>query len=237
MKKWIALFVVVMSFTACAELQKLIDEAGGSGLTTTEIAMGLKEALELGISKGSDVLSSRDGYYKSAYKILLPEEAREITNRLQAIPGFNQVEEVLIERLNRAAEDAATKAKPIFANAIRNMTFEDAMGILMGPDDAATNYLHRATYDALYQEFNPVILESLNKFNAIDYWEDAVTAYNKIPFIKQANPRLDDYVTTQALVGLFDMVKKEEQAIRTDVDKRTTDLLKRVFARQDGDRP
>ncbi len=234
MKRIIALLIVVTSFTACAELQKLLDT--GSGLTTTEVAMGLKEALEVGITNGADVLSARDGYLGSAYKILLPEEARQITNRLQAIPGFNMVEDVIIERINRAAEDAASRARPIFVAAIRSMTFEDAMGILMGPDDAATNYLHRVTYDALYQEFNPVILESLNKFNAIDYWEDAVTAYNRIPFIQQANPRLDDYVTTQALVGLFDMVKKEEHGIRTDVSKRSTDLLRRVFARQDGAR-
>lgn len=232
-KKILGLFLVVFTFASCTELQKILDSTGSSALTTAEVARGLKEALDIGISKGSDILSARDGYFKSSYKILLPEEARQITDRLQGIPGFTQVEDVILERINRAAEDAAVKAKPIFQNAIRQMTFEDAMGILLGPDDAATTYLHKATYDALYQEFNPVVLESLNKFNAVSYWEDAVNAYNRIPFITKANPRLDDYVTMQALNGLFDMVEKEEIGIRNDVTKRSTELLRKVFARQD----
>lgn len=232
-KKILGLLLVVFTFASCTELQKILDSTGSSALTTAEVARGLKEALDIGISKGSDILSARDGYFKSSYKILLPEEARQITDRLQGIPGFAQVEDVILERINRAAEDAAVKAKPIFQNAIRQMTFEDAMGILLGPDDAATAYLHKATYDALYQEFNPVVLESLNKFNAVSYWEDAVNAYNRIPFITKANPRLDDYVTMQALNGLFDMVEKEEIGIRNDVTKRSTELLRKVFARQD----
>jgi len=230
------LLTVVMSLGACAELQKILDNSQNTALTSAEVARGLKEALDIGISKGSDILSARDGYYKSAYKILLPPEARQITDRLKVVPGFNQVEDILVERINRAAEDAATRAKPIFQQAIRQMTFEDAMGILLGPDDAATTYLNRVTYNQLYQEFNPIVLESLNKFNAVDYWQDAVTAYNKIPFIAPANPRLDDYVTSQALNGLFSMVEKEEYGIRRDVSKRTTELLRRVFSRQDENR-
>ncbi len=230
------LVLLVFQFSACAELQKLAENAGGSALSNADIANGLKEALNIGIGKGSDLLSRTDGYYKSAYKILLPEEARQITEKLKFIPGFADVEEVLIQKLNRAAEDAATRAKPIFVQAIRDMTFDDALKILMGPDDSATSYLNKATYQNLYTAFNPVIMESLNKFNAIEYWEQAVTAYNKIPFVQKANPRLDDYVTTRALDGLFDMVKKEELVIRHDISKRTSDLLKRVFARQDGNR-
>jgi hypothetical protein len=226
------LIITVFGFS-CAELQKVLETGGNQPLSSAEIARGLKEALDIGISKGSDILSARDGYFRSPYKILLPEEARVITQRLSVIPGFTQVEDILVERLNRAAEDAATKAKPIFQQAIRQMTFQDAMGILMGPEDAATAYLNRVTYNELYEAFNPIILESLNKFNAVSYWEDAVNAYNRIPFINQANPRLDDYVTTKALDGLFDMVKKEEIGIRKDVSLRTTELLRRVFARQD----
>ena len=193
----------------------------------------MKQALEFGISEGAQRLSRENGYFKSPYKILLPEEARKITDRLQNVPGFAQVEEVILEKINRGAEDAAAKAKPIFVDAIKSMSFRDAMNILMGNKDAATQYLHRTTYQSLYREFNPVIVSSLDKFNARDYWSDAVNAYNKIPFVDKANPDLDDYVTEEALEGLFAMVEKKEREIRNNVSARKTDLLRRVFARQD----
>ncbi len=219
------------------QIQTTLDtlaNASGGGLTNEEIGKGLKQALEFGISEGAQRLSQENGYYKSPYKILLPEEARKVADRLQNIPGFNQVEEIILEKINRGAEDAAAKAKPIFVDAIRSMTFRDALDILTGDDDAATAYLNRVTYTKLYDEFNPVIVNSLDKFNARQYWGDAVNAYNKIPFVDKADPDLDDYVTRQALAGLFDMVEKKEREIRNNVSARTTDLLKRVFARQDG---
>ena len=234
MIKKIPILLLALQLTACSELQNIagtmIEE---ETLTSTDIANGLKEALTIGISNGSDILSATDGYFKSEYKILLPEEARKITDKLQNIPGFTQVEDIILEKINRGAEDAAKKAKPIFVEAIKNMTFDDAMGILMGNDDAATQYLNRTTRTQLYNEFNPVIVNSLNKFNAIEYWADAVNAYNKIPFVEQMNPDLDQYVTEQALNGLFSMVEKEEKKIRTDISARTTDLLRKVFAKQD----
>ena len=219
------------------QIQTTLDtlaNASGGGLTNEEIGKGLKQALEFGISEGAQRLSQENGYYKSPYKILLPEEARKVADRLQNIPGFNQVEEIILEKINRGAEDAAAKAKPIFVDAIRSMTFRDALDILTGDDNAATAYLNRVTYTKLYDEFNPVIVNSLDKFNARQYWGDAVNAYNKIPFVDKADPDLDDYVTRQALAGLFDMVEKKEREIRNNVSARTTDLLKRVFARQDG---
>ncbi|HQU58114.1 MAG TPA: DUF4197 domain-containing protein, partial [Saprospiraceae bacterium] len=163
----------------------------------------------------------------------LPPEARKVTDKLKNVPGFSSLEADILEKINRGAEDAAKKAKPIFVDAIRQMTFSDAMDILMGADNAATQYLNRTTNSKLYQEFNPVIIESLDKFNARKYWADAVNAYNKIPFVDKANPDLDDYVTNEALKGLFSMVEKKELQIRTDVSARTTDLLKKVFAKQD----
>ena len=229
--------ITILQFSACtqSELQSALGTLLGEGeLTSAEVAGGLKEALNIGITKGAQRLSQTDGYYKSVYKILLPEEARQVTDRLQAIPGFSDVEEVILEKINRGAEDAAKKAAPIFADAIRRMTFQDAMGILMGEPDAATNYLKRTTYDALYAEFSPVIIESLDKFNARQYWSDAVTTYNRIPFVDKADPDLGDYVTNQALDGLFGMVEKEEKNIRENVSARTTDLLRKVFAKQDG---
>ncbi|MCB9276469.1 MAG: DUF4197 domain-containing protein [Lewinellaceae bacterium] len=236
MIKRIAVFLMILSLSACTaqQIQSTLDTlGGGQGLTTSEIASGLKQALELGIGEGAQRLSQKDGYFKSAYKILLPPEARKVTDKLKNVPGFTEVEDIVLEKINRGAEDAAKKAKPIFVDAIKQMTFSDALDILMGEDNAATQYLNRTTNDKLYQEFNPVIIESLDKFNARDYWADAVNAYNKIPFVEKANPDLDDYVTREALNGLFSMVEKKEKQIRTDISSRTTDLLKKVFAKQD----
>ena len=217
-----------------AAFQKALETLGTGELTSAEISGGLKEALEISIGKGSDLLSKRDGYYKSAYKIMLPPEARKVADKLRNVPGFTNVEETILEKINRGAEDAAKKAKPIYVRAIRKMTFADAMDILMGDKNAATTYRNRTTHSALYQEFNPVIVESLDKLNARKYWKDAVEVYNKIPFVEKANPDLDDYVTTEALNGLFSMVEKEELNIRTNISARTSALLKKVFAKQDG---
>ena len=226
--------ICIFSLTSCDTLKQVAgDVLGEEELTPAEIALGLKQALEFGISDGADKLSQVDGYFKSPYKILLPQEAMKVTEKLKIIPGFDKVEDIILEKINRGAEDAAKSAKPIFVEAITNMTFDDALNILMGPPDAATQYLNKSTYTALYAEFKPVITESLNKFNAIEYWEDAVNTYNKIPLVDEVNPRLDDYVTIQALQGLFTMVQKKEGRIRADVSERTTDLLKKVFAKQD----
>ncbi len=213
---------------SCDTLKQVLSEP-----TSAEIGSGLKQALEFGINEGATLLSQRDGYFKSAYKILLPEEARRVTNRLKIIPGFSDLENVIVEKLNHAAEDAAKSAAPIFVDAIKEMTFDDALNILLGPKDAATQYLHSKTYTPLYQKFQPVIVNSLNKFNAIQYWADAINAYNKIPLVEKVNPKLDEYVTEKALDGLFAMVAQKELVIRTDVSSRTTDLLKKVFAKQD----
>ncbi len=206
---------------------------GEAGLSQEEAGQGLKEALNIGLSEAVDFLSVEDGYYKSAYKILIPEEAQQVASKLRAVPGFSNVEEELMLKMNRAAEDAAQKAKPIFVSAIKQMAFADAMNILMGNKDAATRYLEKTTYDQLYAEFKPVIIESLDKVNARTYWRDAVTAYNKLPFVTKTNPELDDYVTKQALLGLFGLVEVKEKDIRENTGARTSELLRKVFAKQD----
>ncbi|MCB0662565.1 MAG: DUF4197 domain-containing protein [Saprospiraceae bacterium] len=237
MKKLIFLLPMVLLLSSCdqATLQRTLETVlnDGSSLSDSQISSGLKEALTVGIGKGVTVLSAKDGYFKSQYKILLPPEARKVTDKLKNVPGFAQVEDIILEKINRGAEDAATRAKPIFVDAIRSMTFTDARNILFGSDNAATQFLNKATYNKLYQEFNPVIVSSLDKFQARKYWSDAVNTYNKIPFVEKANPDLDDYVTTEALGGLFSMVEKEEINIRNNIQARTTDILKRVFAAQD----
>jgi len=238
LKRVFVFSLIVILVTACdpATVQRALDTASKLAeqpLTQEQIGQGLKEALTIGITEGSNLLSQTDGYYKSAYKILLPEEAQKLTSKLKNVPGFADVEAIILEKINRGAEDAAKQAAPIFVDAIKQMSFTDATQILLGDKNAATLYLNNATYDKLYQSFSPVIIASLDKFNARKYWSDAVKEYNRIPLLEDVNPSLDDYVTKQALQGLFTMVEKKELDIRTNIASRTTDLLKKVFAKQD----
>ena len=236
MFKKIFLFAAIgslLTLTACEELKNAAVVAITKQLTNEDIGNGLKAALDLGIGKGADELSQKGGFFNSPYKILLPEEARQVAEKLRFIPGFNKVEDIIVEKINAGAEDAAAKAKPIFINAIKQMTFSDALNILMGDKNAATTFLKRTTYDQLYKEFNPTIVASLDKYDARKYWSDATTAYNRIPFVKKADPNLDDYVTKEALNGLFSMVEQKERSIRANRAERTTTLLQNVFAKQD----
>ena len=244
MKKSILLFSALVSVQcAFAQFGNILKKAeekvnktiktGGANLSQDEIGNGLKEALNIGINEATDFLSAKDGYFKSPYKILMPEEAQKVVSKLKVIPGFANVEADLTERMNRAAEDAAQKAKPIFVAAIKKMTFTDAMNILSGKPDAATRYLEKTTYDALYADFKPIIQASLDKVNARTYWKEATTAYNKIPFATKTNTELDDHVTKMALVGAFSLVEEKENGIRSNINLRTSDLLKKVFAQQD----
>jgi hypothetical protein len=226
----ILIAVLSMVFVSCdpSALSTLLDRP----LTTADIASGLKEALDKGSISAANTLSLKDGFYKSAYKILLPDEARAVTDKLKIIPGFKDVEEIVLEKINRAAEDAAQKAAPIFIAAIKEMSIQDAISILKGEKNAATQYLHRTTNQKLYNEFQPIVLNSLNQFNAVDYWEDAVNKYNKLPLVSDINPRIDDHVVNKSLEALFDLIEKKEYQIRTDISERTTDLLRKVFAQQ-----
>jgi hypothetical protein len=234
---FILLAGLLMSGCSTAQIKsfdKMVSDAKKNlPLSNDEVGNGLKEALEIGISKGADALAKQDGYFKSPYKIFIPQEAQTVISRLKVVPGFQNLEADLTERLNRAAEDAATRAKPIFVSAIRQVTMQDAMNILMGEKNAATTYLDTKTRQQLYEAFHPVILESLEKVNAVSLWSSATEAYNKIPLVKKVNPRLDDHVTNHALTGMFGMIEKEELRIRENPLARTSDLLKRVFAKQD----
>jgi Protein of unknown function (DUF4197) len=223
------------TLTNCDTLQSVAKDVMAAP-TLEEISRGLKEALTNGITKGVANLSATDGYYKSAYKILLPPEARKVTDRLRVVPGFERLEENLIEKINRGAEDAAKEATPIFVSAIRSMTFTDAKNILMGTDNAATQFLSRTTTEQLYEKFNPKIVASLDKVGANDLWRKAADAYNKIPLITKINNDLDDYITREALKGLFSKVEEEEKNIRRNKLSRSSDLLRRVFAQQDANR-
>ncbi len=203
--------------------------ASGGSLSSNEIAAGLKEALQVGISKGSAQASAVDGYFKNPFiKILFPPEAQKVEARLRQL-GFNKQVDNFELSLNRAAEDAAKKAKPVFFKAITSMSIQDAIGILRGSNDAATQYLRRTTGVQLTQEFTPIVDSTLRKNNATRYYGDLVTTYNRLPFVQKVNPNLTEYATQQAVNGLFLLVAQEEQKIRENPAARITDLLKRVF--------
>ncbi len=200
-----------------------------SGLTEEEVGKGLKEALSRGVDKGVSQLSAQDGYFKDmAIKILMPEDAKKVEDKLRAI-GQGEMVDNLIESMNRAAEDAANGAKDIFLGAIKGMTLSDAMGILNGDDDAATQYLNSTTRAELYEKFLPVIKASLDKLGTTDLWNRVFTTYNKIPLVSKVNPDLNDYATNKAIDGLFVQIAKEELAIRKNPSARVSDLLKKVF--------
>ncbi|GAB2541696.1 DUF4197 domain-containing protein [Spirosoma aerophilum] len=202
------------------------------GLTSSDIASGLKEALQVGISKGSDQASAVNGYFKNPLlKIAFPPEAQKVATTLRQIGFSKQVDQFELS-LNRAAEDAAKKAKPVFIKAITSMSIQDAVGILRGQNDAATQYLRRTSGQQLVTEFTPIIDSTLKKNNATKYYADLVNTYNKVPFVQKVNPDLTQYATNKAVDGLFILVAQEEQKIRENPAARVTDLLKKVFSKQ-----
>lgn len=205
-----------------------ISGKGTAGLSTADIASGLKEALSVGAEKATQNLSSVNGYFaNAAIKILMPDEAKKAEQKLRAIGLGKQVDEAILS-MNRAAEDAAKSAAPIFINAIKQMSIQDAAGILKGGDHAATDYLKTKTTAALTESFRPVIDQSLEKVDATKYWNTVFSAYNKFSANK-VNPDLPAYVTEKALTGIFYQVAREEEQIRKDPLARSSEILKKVF--------
>lgn len=233
MKKIFLLFTVVF-LVSCAELQNVINELPQtSGLSNEDMAAGLRQALDLGIDKQVTKLTQKNGFYKNELvKILLPEELQKVDDALRKV-GLSSLADEGIKALNRAAEDAVKEATPIFVNAVRDITFNDAKNILLGEDNAATEYLTSKTQTQLYNKFKPVISNSFGKVGADQIWNNLITKYNNLPLTNNVNPDLTDYVTTEALKGVYTMIAVEEKEIRTKVSSRTTDLLKKVFALQD----
>ncbi len=224
------LLTLTLDASAQLDLKKIKKALTGESLTTEEIAAGLKEALTNGTSKGADLVSQLDGYYKNPeIKIPFPPEVKQVETRLRQIGLGGEVDK-FVESLNRGAEEAAKEAKPIFIAAVKQMTIQDAWSILKGADDAATQYLNKTTSPLLKDKFKPVIQRSLNKVNATKYYSDLVNTYNKIPLVQKVNPNLDDYATEKAIQGLFVMIAKEEKNIRKNPLARTSELLKKVFS-------
>ena len=233
MKNLILIIFSLFLFNCSSQAQILKKAKGLLGgdiaFTKEEAANALKQALEQGTVKGVDLISQVDGYLKNPeIKIPFPPEAQNVEQKLRSIGLDKQVDEA-VESLNRAAEDAASEAKDIFIAAIKGLTIQDAINIVKGEKDAATQFLERQTTNDLTAKFSPIIDASLKKVNATKYWADVMGTYNKIPLVKKVETDLTAYVTQKAIDGLFVMIAKEELNIRQNPGARTTDLLKKVF--------
>jgi hypothetical protein len=207
-----------------------INSLFGNKLSNADISTGLKEALRIGTQNAAGRLNLPNGFFgNQLIKILMPPEARKIENTLRQFGFGNQCDKLILS-LNRAAEDASGKAVPIFVNAITSMSITDALGILRGGNNAATDFLKRMTTGALTQAFRPVIEKSLGKVDATRYWKDIFSIYNTLPITRnKVNTDLTGYVTERALNGLFVNVAQEEANIRTNPGARVNDILRKVF--------
>ena len=249
MNKFKKYFLIILLYvsTSCAELMQVVSTTmGDQPLTNTEIIAGLKQALAVGTDSSVARVSKTDGYFRDELiKILLPPEAEIITKNLNRIPGGEKLLNDVVLRINRAAEDAAKEAAPIFVGSITSMTITDGLGILKGGDYAATEYLKRTTSQQLFNLYQPKIKTSIDKklignISTSESWNTLTREWNKIAnsIIGQAagftpvNVKLDEYLTQKALDGLFLKIGEEEKKIRTDPVARVTELLKRVFGAQ-----
>ena len=227
------LVIFLLLINSCAELQQVVNQIPQKALTNADIASGLREALNKGIDKQVTKLTLEDGFFKNEMvKIALPSELQKVDKALRNI-GLSSLADEGLKVLNRAAEDAVKEATPIFVNAVKNITFTDAKNILLGNDNAATEFLKTGTASALYAKFNPVIKKSFTKVGADKVWSSLITKYNTIPLVNKVNPDLTDYTTQQALKGVYTMIAVEEKEIRTKVSSRSSALLQKVFALQD----
>jgi hypothetical protein len=210
------------------DAMKVIDQGKG-GLTEKDAADGIREALVKGTGQSVAFVSKTDGYFLNPeIKIPFPENAKNIESKLRAIGLGSKVDE-MVQTINHAAENAAKEAEPIFVSAIKGMNISDALQIIRGKNDAATQYLSKTTTPDLRTKFKPVIKSSLDKVDATRMWSELINDYNQIPFVTKQNPDLAAYVTDKAISGLFTMIAKEEVKIRQNPAARTTDLLKKVF--------
>lgn len=202
---------------------------GGGNMTESKASEGLKAALKAGTDLASNNLGAVDGFLaNAAVKILFPPEAKKVESTLRSI-GMNQVCDDVIVSVNRAAESAVVEAKPIFASAITSMSIQDAIGILTGGQNSATEYLKKSSGQALFQKFQPIVKSNLDKANATRYWGDVMGAYNNVPFVQKVNPDLTQFVTQKAIDGIFMMVAQEELKIRQNPTARVGSIIQDVF--------
>lgn len=233
--------LLLLTHNSNAQFKKILDQGkkvvndagktgGASGLSNSDIVAGLKQALEIGSNNAGNQLSVLNGYFgNQLIKIIMPPEARQVESTLRSIGMGKEVDKAIMA-MNRAAEDAAKKAAPIFVNAIKSMSIQDGLSVLKGGNGAATNFLKGRTNTELANAFRPVIENSLRKVDATKYWSQLFTVYNRLPTTRnKINPDLTGYVTERALNGLFITVEQEENKIRQNPAARVTDLLRKVF--------
>jgi len=236
MKTYLAAFIIAVailpttSFSQFGKLKNLVSKGTGSGVTENEAGQGIKEALAKGVTTAVLNLNKTHGFFGSnIYKVLLPPDAQKIETTLRKAGMGAQVDKAILA-INRGAEDAVGFAKDIFISAIKEMTLTDAMNILKGNKDAATQYFKQKTSEKLIAAFTPSVKSSLDKVEATKYYGDIVNTYNNFPTtFKKVNPDLPSYVVGKSVDALFDQVAKEEANIRDNPMARTSDILKKVF--------
>jgi len=252
MKKAILPILIFFTLTSQAQLPQLKSilsksKTATSSVSNTEIIDGLKSSLNIGIDKAVGKLGIENGFYNDAVlKLLLPPEAKAITNNIKLVPGGQDLVNKTVLSLNRTAEDAVKEATPIFKNAILHMSIQDAVGILYGKENAATEYLRQNTYSQLKAAFAPKVKVSLNKplvanVSTNQTWNLLCSGYNgvagstagRFSRMKPVNVNIEDYVTEKALDALFTKVAAEEKAIRTNPVARVSALLQKVFGQLD----
>jgi hypothetical protein len=238
MKKFLIL-LIVLPIMGNAQIKNILKKSSetATGILnkngTVDIAAGLKEALNKGITEQVSKLTQVDGFYKNELvKIVMPEELTKVDKTLRKL-GMGSLADDGIKALNRAAEDAVKEATPVFVAAIKNIKIADAKTILMGNENAATTYLQQSTNKELYAKFLPVVQQSIGKVGADKIWNGIVQKYNTVPLVSKVNPDLNDYVTNKTLEGVFKMIAVEEKNIRTNLKSRTSPLLIKVFSLQD----
>jgi hypothetical protein len=230
MTKHIPMLLSLAFFISSCETLSNLPNTNTAPLTETEAALGIREALDHGVSSGIALLNKENGFFNNeAYKVLLPPEAQRIESTMRQL-GMGAMVDKAILQINRAAEDAVGAARPVFAEAIRGLTIADALAIVRGSDTAATQYFKQKTTDQLITAFSPIVQSSLEKFSATKYYGDVINTYNRFPTtINKINPDLPAYVVGRTVNALFDQIAKEEIAIRANPAQRTTQILKRVF--------
>jgi hypothetical protein len=241
MKKLALIFTLFSTISLCG-FSQVLGGKGGSETTNTpknksmqnplsndDVVKGLKEALSIGAGNSSSLASKLDGFYKNpSIFIPFPPEAKLVKDYANRVGMSAQVKKFEMT-LNRAAEEAAKNAAPIFISAIKSMSIVDGFNILKGANNAATEYLRSKTTNELKLKFTPVVQNAINKVELTKYWKPIITKYNQIPLIRKQNPDLTAYVTDKALIGLFKLLAEEELKIRKDPVAQVTNLLQQVF--------
>jgi len=225
----ISTFIFMIGISPGCNILQQLEIPVPQTLTEADIINGLKEALRLGTQNGINLLSKENGYFgDSMFKIPFPNDVKQVELKLRAL-GFNRQVDQFILSMNRGAEKAVRKAGPIFLDAITGMSFSDARKILNGPDNAATQYFRSKTESKLITAFKPDIKETLDQIHVTKLWNDLTTTYNKIPFTRDVETDLPQYVTERAVSGLYIKIAEEEKKIRTDPAARVSGILKKVF--------